>query len=162
MTLKGMQGGCDCGAVRIRLDAEPVVVNCCHCRDCQQQTGTAFAVNVIIERDNLAVLSGEPVGHDHSTGSGAGQTNFRCPVCGTSVWSTYHAAGDGLRFVRGGALDEPGAASPDVHIFTAHKLPWVALPEGVPSYEGFYPGRDIPAIMGAENAARFGKAVGRG
>lgn len=162
MSLSGKEGGCDCGAVRFRIEAEPVVVNCCHCRQCQRQTGTAFAVNILIEPDAITVLQGDPAPHEHPTPSGAGQTNFRCSDCGTSVWSIYHAAGDGLRFVRAGALDDPHAVTPQVHIHTTDKVDWVAIPDDMPSYEGFYPGREIPAIMGEDNAKRFARAVGRG
>ena len=162
MSLVGKEGGCDCGAVRFRLEAEPIVVNCCHCRACQRQSGSAFAINVIVETDQVTILSGDPIRFAHETGSGAGQSNLRCDACGTSLASVYHAAGETLRFLRGGAFDDSTAVVPDVHIFTAEKVDWVAIPEGMRSYEGFYPGRDIPAIMGEGNAARFGKATGRG
>jgi hypothetical protein len=56
----GVQGGCGCGRVRYRLDDEPMVVHCCHCRWCQRETGTAFALNAFIESDRVALLSGEP------------------------------------------------------------------------------------------------------
>ena len=35
----------------------------------------------------------------------------------------------GIRFVRGGTLDDPASVSPDVHIYTRSKLPWV-VPAG--------------------------------
>jgi hypothetical protein len=43
-----------------------------------------------------------------------------------------------LRFVRVGTLDNPTALSPDVHIFTRSKLPWVTLPKEVPAFEVYY------------------------
>ena len=46
-----MEGGCACGAVRYRLKSAPMIVHCCHCRDCQRQTGSAFVINVLIETD---------------------------------------------------------------------------------------------------------------
>ena len=39
------EGGCACKAVRFRLESAPLIVNCCHCRWCQRETGSAFAVN---------------------------------------------------------------------------------------------------------------------
>ncbi len=53
------------------------------------------------------------------------------------MWSDYGRR-PGLRFVRVGTLDDPTALSPDVHIFTRSKLPWVRLPDDVPSYEVYY------------------------
>jgi hypothetical protein len=147
--------------VRYRLRAEPIVVNCCHCRDCQRQTGSAFALNVIIEADNVELLGEEPEPYRYDTGSGKGQRNFRCPSCKVSVWSIYNAAGDGARFIRAGAFDETSGIAPDAHIFTKHKLPWVAIPDETPQFPAFYSGRDVVRVFGEENAARWRKALGR-
>jgi hypothetical protein len=45
--------------------------------------------------------------------------------------------------VRGGTLDEPSRVSPDVHIFTRSKLPWVVLPESVPAFEVYYDSKTL-------------------
>ena len=45
------EGGCSCGKVRYRLTAEPMFVHCCHCRQCQRITGSAFVINAIIEKE---------------------------------------------------------------------------------------------------------------
>ena len=55
----GLEGGCACGRVRYRLNAPPMFVHCCHCRDCQRQTGSAFVINALIETDRITILSGE-------------------------------------------------------------------------------------------------------
>jgi hypothetical protein len=159
--LEGAEGGCDCGKVRYRLNVEPIVVNCCHCKACQRQTGTAFAVNVLIESDNLELLGDVPVGVEHATASGMGQANFHCPDCLTSVWSVYHAAGDGVRFVRAGSLDDPSRVTPSAHIHTAEKVPWVAIPDGAEQFEGFYGGKDIVRVFGEDGAARWRAVLGR-
>ena len=159
--LTGSEGGCSCGAVRFRLKAEPISVNCCHCRDCQRQTGSGFALNLLIEAENVELLGEAPEPVAYATGSGMGQRNFRCPHCKVSVWSIYNAAGEGARFVRGGALDDPGGIEPNAHIFTASKLGWVSIPDGVPQFPGFYSGKDIVPTFGEEGAARWRKALGR-
>ena len=51
-----MEGGCACGAVRYRMEGGPIVVHGCHCRFCQRMSGSAFAVNVMIEADRVALL----------------------------------------------------------------------------------------------------------
>ena len=63
--------------------------------------------------------------------SGKGQKIARCPVCRVALWSTYAGAGDALRFVRVGTLDDPDRLSPDIHIYTESKQPWVVIPAGV-------------------------------
>ncbi len=35
------EGGCACGAVRYRLTSDPLFTHCCHCLNCQRQTGSA-------------------------------------------------------------------------------------------------------------------------
>jgi hypothetical protein len=112
-------------------------VHCCHCRNCQAQTGSAFVLNALIETDRIEKLSGEPEITTVESGSGRPHDIYRCPDCRIAVWSDYGRR-PGLRFVRVGTLDDPTALSPDVHIFTRSKLPWVRLPENVPSYEVYY------------------------
>jgi hypothetical protein len=53
-----LKGGCACGAVRYQFASAPMFVHCCHCRDCQRQTGSAFVLNALIEADQVILLSG--------------------------------------------------------------------------------------------------------
>ena len=133
----GFEGECSCGAVRYRLTTEPMFVHCCHCRDCQKQTGGAFAINALIETDRIEVIAGEPRPISMPTDSGRPHDIHRCPTCQTAVWSDYGRR-PALRFVRVATLDDPTAITPDVHIFTRSKLPWVRLPDGVPAFEVYY------------------------
>ena len=132
-----LEGGCFCGKLRYRLTSAPMFVHCCHCRNCQVQTGSAFVLNALIETDRIEMLSGEPGLTTVESGSGHPHDIYRCPDCRTAVWSDYGRR-PGLRFVRLGTLDDPTALSPDVHIFTRSKLPWVRLPENAPSFEVYY------------------------
>jgi len=133
-----LQGGCACGAVRYRMTSRPMFVNCCHCRWCQRETGASFALNAIIEADRVVLLSGSPELVDTPSQSGKGQKIARCPSCRVALWGNYAGAGDALRFVRVGSLDEPDRLPPDIHIFTASKQPWVVLPPDTPAVEDFY------------------------
>lgn len=132
-----LTGGCACGAVRYRLTSAPMFVHCCHCRDCRRQTGSAFVINALIETDRVAMLAGAPEPVAMPTDSGHPHDIYRCPACGTALWSDYGRR-KVLRFVRVGTLDRPAALPPDVHIYTRSKLPWVALPEGAPAFEAYY------------------------
>jgi hypothetical protein len=132
-----LEGGCACGAVRYRLGSAPMFVHCCHCRDCQRQTGSAFVINALIETDRISLLSGNPVPVAVPTDSGRPHEIYRCPACQTALWSDYGRR-SALRFVRVGTLDDPAALSPDVHIYTRSRLPWVRLPEDVPAFDAYY------------------------
>ena len=138
-----MSGGCDCRAVRYRLDVRPMVVHCCHCRWCQRESGSAFALNALVESDRLVSLAGAPERVWTPSESGKGQVIVRCPTCRLALWSHYAGSGDALAFVRVGTLDEPDACPPDVHIFTASRQPWVVLPPGVPAVPAYYDRRQL-------------------
>jgi hypothetical protein len=137
-----LEGGCACGAVRYRLNSAPMFVHCCHCHDCQRQTGTAFVLNALIETDRVAVLSGDLAPIAMPTDSGEPHRIFRCTACQTAMWSEYGGR-TALRFVRVGTLDDPTQLPPDVHIYVRSKLPWITLPEGIPSFEAYYDSRKV-------------------
>jgi hypothetical protein len=139
---EGLEGGCACGALRYRLQSAPMFVHCCHCLDCQRQTGSAFALNALIEADRVTLLSGNPQVVGVPTDSGLPHDISRCPACEIAVWSTYGGRTK-IRFVRVGTLDTPSAISPDVHIYTRSKVPWVALPAGVPAFEAYYDSKKL-------------------
>ncbi|MBV9992340.1 MAG: GFA family protein [Alphaproteobacteria bacterium] len=145
-----MEGGCSCGAVRYRLTAKPMFTHCCHCMDCQKQTGGAFAINALIETDRIEMLKGAPVATSMPTESGRAHDVYRCAQCQVAVWSDYGRR-PALRFVRVATLDDPKAIAPDVHIFTRSKQPWVGLPADVPTVEIYY---DMQALWPKESLER--------
>ena len=133
-----VEGGCTCGEVRYRLERRPLFVHCCHCRWCQRESGASFALNAMVEADQVTPLAGRPERVDTPSNSGKGQKISRCPICRVAVWSNYGGAGDAIHFVRVGTLDDPDCLPPDIHIFTASKQPWVVLPDGVPAVPEYY------------------------
>jgi hypothetical protein len=134
----GLTGGCTCRSVRYRMTSAPMIVHCCHCRWCQRETGTAFALNAVIESARVERLAGEPEIVNTPSESGKGQKIARCPSCRVAVWSHYAQAGEAVSFMRVGTLDEPDRLPPDIHIFTASKQPWVVIPAGARAVEAFY------------------------
>jgi len=150
------EGGCSCGTIRYRLKAEPLIVHCCHCLNCQRQTGSAFVVNLLLEADNVELLSGEPVPVDVPRDDGSTQRVFRCPECMVAVFSLY--GGPTVRFVRGGTLDDPRDVVADVHIYTRSKVAWVTLPESAPAFDEFY---DVKSVWPAESLERYRAAQSR-
>jgi hypothetical protein len=150
-----LEGGCSCGALRYRLTSAPMIVHCCHCLNCQRQTGSAFVINLLIETARVELLTGAPIRVDVPRDDGSAQRIFRCPACQIAVWSEYGRPE--LKFVRAGTLDTPSAVSPDVHIFVRSKVPWVELPASVPAFEVFY---DRKSLWPAESLARLEAALG--
>jgi ABC-type sulfate/molybdate transport systems ATPase subunit len=146
---KGREGGCSCGAIRYRLTSEPLFVHCCHCLNCQRQTGSAFVINVLIEAARVELLQGEPVAVDVARERGK-QRIWRCPTCQVALYSKYTSPK--VRFVRAGTLDDPSSVEPEVHIFTRSKLPWVRLPESTPAFNVYY---DTQKLWPAESLERL-------
>ena len=134
-----LDGGCTCRAVRYRMTSRPLFVHCCHCRWCQRETGSAVRAQRH-DRGRPRRAAGGRAG-DRATrrrNSGKGQKIARCPTCRIALWSNYAGAGDAVRFVRVGTLDEPDRLPPDIHIFTASKQPWVILPPDTPAVPEYY------------------------
>ncbi len=149
-------GGCDCGAVRYRMEDRPLFVHCCHCRWCQRETGAAFALNAMIESDRVTTLTGEPEMVLTPSASGRGQKIARCPKCRLALWSHYSS--DKVKFVRVGTLDNPDLLPPDIHIFTSTKQPWVVIPPRALSVEEFYDWTEVwPDYAKERRAAIAGK-----
>jgi len=141
--------------VRYRLTSEPLFVHCCHCRNCQRQTGSAFVINLLIEADRVEV-TGTPQAVRVPRDDGSEQTIHRCPDCQVAVFSEYGRPE--VRFVRAGTLDQPSAVAPDVHIFTRSKLPWIELPDTVPAFEVYY---DSKALWPAASLERLEAVMSR-
>src|SRR5207253_10249591 len=97
-----LEGGCDCKAVRYRMETKPLFVHCCHCRWCQRESGVSFALNAMIESDRLTVLAAKPELIDTPSQSGTGQIIAPCPKCRIVLTSHYARAGPLLTFVRVG------------------------------------------------------------
>ncbi len=152
-----LDGGCTCAAVRYSLSTAPLFVHCCHCRWCQRETGSAFVLNALIEADRVSLLQGTPEVVNTPSESGKGQKIARCPSCRIALWSAYAGAGDAIRFLRVGTLDEPDRLPPDIHIFTASKQPWVLLPPEVPAAEAYY---DRELCWPSESLARHRMLIG--
>jgi hypothetical protein len=132
------EGGCTCRSVRYRLASAPLIVHCCHCTWCQRETGSAFAINALIESDRVEVLCGQPEPVLTPSNSGRGQTIVRCPQCEIALWSHYAGGGTAFSFIRVGTLDDPNLVPPDIHIFTSTKQRWVVLPADVAAVAEYY------------------------
>jgi len=134
-------GGCSCRKLRYRMNADPLIVHACHCRQCQRVTGSAFVMNALIEKENVELLSGD-IASFHIPNTV--HTAYFCRTCATYIWSEFKSGRfDDCWFMRVGALDEPDRAPPNVHIFTESKQPWVAIPDEALGYRRFYKIKDV-------------------
>ena len=151
-----LTGGCACGAIRYRVTQAPLIVHACHCRDCQRLTGSAFVINLWIERDFVELDHSLPKFHRLSAGSGQAHDVYYCERCGTRLWSRFAAVPGDTMLLRAGTLDDPAAVTPDVHIYTRSKLSWVRLPEGARAFEAMY---KLAEVWPDEMRARFRRNI---
>jgi hypothetical protein len=149
------EGGCACGALRYRLGSDPLFIHCCHCLNCQRQTGSAFVINLMIEASRVEIVAGAPQPVEVPRDDGRTQLIFRCPNCQVAVFSEYGRPE--VWFVRGGTLDRPSDVTPDVHIFTKSKVGWINIPESAPAFEVYY---DMKALWPTASLERLNAILG--
>jgi hypothetical protein len=140
---ESFEGGCTCREIRYRLTAKPMFVHCCHCRWCQRETGSAFALNALLEADRVVLLTGTPGGDRHAVEQWQRPENQPLSDMPRRAVEQLRRAGDVIRFVRVGTLDEPDRFPPDIHIFTKSKQPWVVIPKGMATVEEYYRSKEF-------------------
>ena len=128
-------GGCQCGALRYRVEGEPVGVGICHCTQCQKQSGSAFGMSCIVQKEAFRLLSGSPKTFTRTSDSGRPVVCAFCPDCGTRI---YHETRwlDGVLNIKPGTFDDTSFLRPQPQIWTAKKQGWVELPSDIRSFEG--------------------------
>lgn len=151
------KGKCSCGDVEFELHRVPMFIHCCHCSWCQRETGSAFALNAMVETSNVKITKGSVLEIQNPSNSGKGQTIVRCRSCCTALWSYYGGAGDKVAFVRVGTLQNAANFSPDIHIFTSTKHQWLQLSDEIPVVEEYY---RRSSYWPEESVLRYKKALG--
>jgi hypothetical protein len=122
-----IDGGCQCGRVRYRVEREPFGLAVCHCTECQRQSGSAFGMSLAIASSAFKLQSGELKAFEVKCDSGRIKTCAFCSECGTRI---YHQIRNGMS-IKAGTLDDTSWLKPDSHYWTKRKQSWVALPDGV-------------------------------
>ena len=122
-------GGCQCGAVRYQVSAEPLQVYVCHCRECRKQSASAFGISVIVPAEAFSLTHGRVRTWSRRTETGGELVCSFCEVCGTRL--CHVDAREPTVSVKGGSLDEPPDLSDAAHIWTSRAVNGVLIPERV-------------------------------
>jgi hypothetical protein len=128
-------GGCLCGNVRYSCADKPLMSGACHCRDCQQNTGAAFATLLIFKKDSVSVSGGSAKTYVHTGESGKFVRRSFCSDCGSPFMAEYDVTPD-FRVIMAGTLDVSAIITPEWNIYTASKQPWVELSPHLKSFDG--------------------------
>jgi len=128
-----IEGGCNCGAVRYRIEGEPLAIAACHCTRCRRQSGSAYSVNLVVKASAMEIDGTLTAYDDPETSSGAPVRREFCGKCGSPIRS-IPAANPRIVAVKAGTADAPGGLAPTLHIWTQSKLAWVEIPAGTPQF----------------------------
>lgn len=129
------EGGCLCGAVRYRIDGEPLSAGYCYCRMCQRAAGAPVVAWVAFRRDSFRFVTGQP----HALRASARAVRRFCADCGGALTFEYSADTETID-VTIASLDDPGSTEPLYEIWTSSKPPWLDLAGHGPTFAGDPPG----------------------
>ena len=135
-----MTGGCLCGAVRYESAGAPVFSLLCHCRDCQQSSGSAYNAALRVPAAGFRITQGEPKLYAGTADSGNTVTRAFCPDCGSPLFIRVSTRPD-LIGLRAGTLDDPSIFRPEADIFVKSAQPWDHMDPALPKYETYPPGK---------------------
>jgi hypothetical protein len=127
-----ISGKCLCGKLAYSADAEPALVCVCHCKDCQRQSGTAFATLVIVPRDTFK-MSGESKIHTQQGGSGEPLKRYFCPDCGSQI-AIDAAVVPNMMLLTAGTLDDTSFVRPTRNIFCNSAQSWVPITQDTQNF----------------------------
>ena len=128
------QGSCHCGAVTYEVLGEPLTCYVCHCRQCQQQSSSAFGMSLRIKKADFRLLSGRLGKKVYMTDSGREKTGAFCTECGSRIYHDAAASPDTMN-IKPGTLEDGGQFAPVAHIWVKSKMPWVTIPEDTLVYD---------------------------
>ncbi|MGZ6014856.1 MAG: GFA family protein [Phenylobacterium sp.] len=137
--MSDIEGGCACGAVRFRVTAPAMGVGVCHCLDCQKASGGGPNYVALFPKPAFEVTKGEAKVYICKGDSGEDIGRAFCAECGTPLWSIPGPSAPFLP-VKLGALDDPSAFSPSLHLYTDSAQPWHLMHEGLPRFPKMPPG----------------------
>ena len=128
---RSLSGGCQCGAVRYKLEDSIIRLNICHCSDCQRQSGSAFGMSLVISPETFQLTAGTLKSFETTADSGRTKTGAFCSHCGVRIYNRTSA----LMSVKAGTLDDVSWLVPNGQYWTRSKQPWVNLPDGIQCFE---------------------------
>ena len=127
--MRVLDGGCQCGRVRYRVEGEPIGLAVCHCRECQRQSGSAFGMSLALRRDAFQLVAGELASFTTVADSGRSKRCHFCPSCGTRI---FHQSFEAAISLKAGTLDDTSWLVPTAHYWTQRMQPWVEIRKAFP------------------------------
>ncbi|MDF2180840.1 GFA family protein [Neptuniibacter sp. CAU 1671] len=127
-----IEGSCQCGNIRLRLLRAPKLIACCHCRECQKLSTSAFSITAVVDACDVEI-EGELKHWERKAESGNTIAAKFCPHCGNRIYHYHPDKPDVIR-LKPTYLEDTRFIQPTAHIWVSEKQDWFTLPEDVPCY----------------------------
>jgi hypothetical protein len=115
---------CLCGAFSVIVSAEPMVVNVCHCQDCQRRSGAPWSSNAYFSKETVSLNDSNKI-YTRTSDAGTRINHHFCPICGVTVCWTLEAGS--ARFgIPVGAFNDPSFPAPSVSVWEKKTIRVVA------------------------------------
>ena len=124
-------GGCACGTIRYTCTGEPVYMGNCHCRDCQQATGTAYFAAIAVKTSQFSISTGEPTWFERPADRGHMMRRGFCSTCGSPLF-LVNGSNTGAMVLYAASLDDPSWYKPSRNIFVESAQPWDLMHSDLP------------------------------
>ncbi|MFT4798257.1 MAG: hypothetical protein ACJAYE_000957 [Candidatus Azotimanducaceae bacterium] len=131
---KKINGGCLCGAIKFELDEDFKAFYQCHCQQCQNLTGSAFASNLLTHPQNVTWLSGMDSIAVYEHPDRDFSKSF-CKSCGSAV--PFVNKRRTSLVVPAGSLKSKIATKVQANIFVSEKACWASLESDMNDFEFF-------------------------
>ena len=130
-----LTGGCQCGAVRYEIRAQPLTVYACHCTECQRQSASAFSLSLVVARDAVVIVAGTPKQWRRVI---EGTRAIACVFCGECGVRLLHnpERNPQVSIVKPGTLDDTSWLEPVGHVWTRSAQSWFEIPDDGVNYDG--------------------------
>lgn len=143
-----LDGGCRCGAVRLRITHQPIATAACHCTGCQRMTASAYSLSAMVPSAGFAVTQGTPVRGGLKQG---GIHHYVCPDCASWLFTRWDGM-DELVNLRPTMLDDTSWFAPFFETYTSEKLAFAETGARM-SFDRFPDESEFPHILQAYAAA---------
>jgi len=127
-------GGCQCGQIRYEIQAEPLTLYACHCKECQKQSSSAFGMSMPVPREAVIILQGQPKQWRRVSDSQREVICLFCDECGTRLFH-YPARNPNITNVKPGTLDDTSWLKPVGNLWTQSAQKWITLDDQMLNYE---------------------------
>ena len=134
MTVK-YQGGCQCGQIRYEITARPLTLYCCHCKECQKQSSSAFGMSMPVPREAVKLIQGEPKIWTRKSDSGREVSCFFCGNCGTRLFHNP-SRNPKITNIKPGTLDDTSWLEPVGNLWTKQAQKWVNICDRGLNFQG--------------------------